>query len=105
VGRVTTSGQFSEFPVANNSDIGEPTGPRQIVSSGGSLWFLTDIGETLDRISTAGVLTPIDFNLINNADGLAPASDGGVWREMTNGDTQDADDGIEQVSPVGTVAS
>ena len=59
VGRITTAGQITEYPVPNLASGLQDTGPTQIVSSGGALWFLTDIGESVYRMATSGAFTRV----------------------------------------------
>ncbi len=61
-------------PTAANGD-----GPTAIVSSGGNLWTLANVGSTIDAVSTAGVVTQRYADLNQSATNLAPDSAGGVW--------------------------
>jgi virginiamycin B lyase len=79
VGRITTAGVVTEFPVPRASYSANGDGPTTIVSSGGNLWTLANVGSTIDMISTAGTVTQRYANLNQSATNLAPDSAGGVW--------------------------
>ena len=79
VGRITTAGAVTEFPVPRASYSANGDGPTTIVSSGGNLWTLANVGSTIDAISTAGAVTQLYGNLNQSATNLAPDSAGGVW--------------------------
>jgi virginiamycin B lyase len=79
VGRITTTGVVTEFPVPRASYSANGDGPTTIVSSGGNLWTLANVGSTIDVISTAGAVTQLYANLNQSATNLAPDSAGGVW--------------------------
>src|SRR5262249_15869140 len=78
-GRISPSGQITEYPIPNNASGLPDTGPDQIVSSGGALWFLSDIGESAYRIATDGSYSQLYSNQDWNAADLAPSDTGGVW--------------------------
>jgi streptogramin lyase len=105
VGRITTAGQISEYPIPNNASGLPDTGPDQIVSSGGSIWFLTDIGESVYRVATGPTPSPtlVYQDQLYNAADLAPADNGGVWLMEAHGDGNDADgDALVRVNPDGS---
>ena len=79
VGRITTTGVVSEFSVPRASYSADGDGPTTIVSSGGNLWTLANVGSTIDEVSTVGVVTQLYANLNQSATNLAPDSAGGVW--------------------------
>jgi streptogramin lyase len=79
VGRITTTGAVTAFPVPRASYSADGDGPTTIVSSGGGLWTLANVGSTIDEISTAGAVTQEYANLNQSATNLAPDSVGGVW--------------------------
>ena len=85
IGRITTSGQFTEIPVPNNAVGVSDAGPSAIASSGGSLWFATDLGETVYQLATSGGLTPRYHDQVNAVEELAPSDTGGVWLMLFNG--------------------
>jgi streptogramin lyase len=105
VGRITTAGQISEYPIPNNASGLQDTGPDQIVASGGALWFLTDIGESVYRVTPGTSPSPAAVyqdRLFNAAD-LAPSDNGGVWLMEAHGDGNDADgDALVRVNPDGS---
>jgi streptogramin lyase len=105
VGRISTSGQITEYPIPNNASGLSDTGPTQIVASGGALWFLSDIGESAYRIATDGSYSQVYFNQDWNAADLAPSDAGGVWLMMAHGDGNDQDgDALVRVDPNGDTA-
>src|SRR3954471_11612552 len=57
IGRVTTSGTVTEFPVPTSTD--DPLPDPQGIAAGpdGALWFTEQTGDSVDRISTDGVFT------------------------------------------------
>jgi virginiamycin B lyase len=79
VGRITTAGAVTEFPVPRASYSANGDGPTTIVSSGGNLWTLANVGSTIDEVSVAGTVTQLYANLNQSATNLAPDSAGGVW--------------------------
>jgi streptogramin lyase len=79
VGRVTTAGAITEYPVPRATYAHNGDGPTTIVSSGGSLWALANVGSTIDQISTTGVATQVYGRLDQSATNIAPDSGGGVW--------------------------
>ena len=85
VGRITTTGAVTEFPIPRASYSANGDGPTTIVSSGGNLWTLANVGSTIDAVSTAGVVTQLYGNLNQSATNLAPDSAGGVWATSLTG--------------------
>ena len=49
VGQITTTGVVTEFPVPRAPYSANGDGPTTIVSSGGNLWTLANVGSTIDR--------------------------------------------------------
>ena len=88
IGSITPSGTFGPpvaVPVGQYDNPGE--GPTNILSSGGSLWFRSDIGNVIDRFAPGGSLTTV-FGDPDNPDldyttSLGPSNTGGVWRPTT----------------------
>lgn len=77
LGRITTGGVITEFPVAPQ---GGSTGPTNMVSaSDGYLYFLTDTSARLRRATTAGVVEPMGSYGLGQGGYLAGARDRGVW--------------------------
>jgi streptogramin lyase len=107
VGRITTGGQITEYPVPNNASGLEDTGPDEIVSGrDGALWFLADIGESVYRLTPDGAYRQVYFDQLNNASDLAPSDTGGVWLLMAHGDGNDQDgDALLRVDPNGTTTA
>ena len=92
IARVTTAGQISQFPVPESqasADVGNSQeGPDEIVSSGGALWFVSDVQGRVFRMTTAGSLAEADDGVdpetgdeFDAQDGLAPSDAGGVWTQ------------------------
>jgi virginiamycin B lyase len=103
VGRITTAGQITEYPIPNNASGLADTGPTDIVSSGGGLWFLTDIGESTYRMATNGTFTPVYSDGFCPAASLAPSDTGGVWLMQSFGDGNPQDgQALVRVDPNGT---
>jgi virginiamycin B lyase len=70
IGRITTSGVVTLFPLAANSGAGVITaGPD------GALWFTTSTG--IGRISTSGAVTV--FPVSGEVDGITAGPDGALW--------------------------
>lgn len=102
VGRITTSGQIAEYPIPNDASGLEDTGPDAIVAGPDAMWFLTDIGESVDRITTAGY-TRVFRDQLYPASTLAPSDNGGVWLMPSHGVEDDQfDDAIRRVNPDGS---
>ena len=98
VGRITTSGQIQEFPVPNGTPgVSGGEGPAAIVSSGGKLWFVTNIGQTLYSVTTGGALSVVGNNSDLDLVALAPSDNGGVWVMPINGGP------VGLIGPTGTV--
>jgi streptogramin lyase len=78
VGRITTSGTITEFPLpqANDSPWGIAAGPD------GALWYTNSLGQ-IGRITTAGVVTSEVTTPSNTAGGylttIAAGPDGAMW--------------------------
>lgn len=103
VGRITTAGQITEYPIPNNASGLADTGPTDIVSSGGGLWLLTDIGESTYRMATDGTFALVYSNGLYPAASLAPSDTGGVWLMKSFGDGNPQDgQALVRVDPNGT---
>jgi virginiamycin B lyase len=104
VGRITTAGQISEYPIPNNASGLSDTGPDEIVAGrDGALWFLSDIGESVYRMATNGSYSQVYFDQLANAADLAPSDTGGAWLMMAHGDGNDQDgDALVRLDPDGT---
>jgi streptogramin lyase len=104
VGQITTAGVVTEFPVPRASYSANGDGPTTIVSSGGNLWTLANVGSTIDVISTAGAVTQRYANLNQSATNLAPDSVGGVWAtSLTGAGGGSVAGGLFRVDPAGAV--
>jgi len=70
IGRMTTTGSLMEFPLpAGSNPLSITPGPD------GNLWFTDGLGGTINRITTAGVVT--EFGLAATVLGRGP--DGNLW--------------------------
>jgi streptogramin lyase len=85
VGRITTAGGVTEFPVPRASYSADGDGPTAIVSSGGALWTLANVGSTIDAVSSTGAVTQLYAKLDQSATNLAPDSADGVWAASLTG--------------------
>ena len=85
VGRIATDGAITEYPIARATYSHNGDGPTAIVSSGGSLWTLANVGSTIDQIATTGVATQVYARLNQSATNIAPDSAGGVWASSLAG--------------------
>ena len=79
VGRITTSGQISIFPVPNTSG-GITTG------SDGALWFTQD-GHYIGRVTTSGVATDYRSKEVGGPEGIVAGPDGALWFTDAGGNT------------------
>ena len=76
VGRMTTSGAFTEYaiPTANGAPGGITTGPD------GALWFTERKGNKIGRVSTSGAFTEYAIPTPNSdPDGITTGPDGALW--------------------------
>jgi len=80
IGRITTSGAISEYPLATFSYIdGIAAGPD------GALWFAETTGNKVGRITTAGVITEYLVPSSNSGPlGIAAGPDGALWFAESN---------------------
>lgn len=85
VGRITTTGVVTEYPIAREPYSALGDGPSAIVSSGGSLWTLANVGSTIDAVSTAGTATRLYANLNQSATNIVADGSGGVWAASLTG--------------------
>jgi virginiamycin B lyase len=82
VGRLSIDGVHTAFAVPG----GAADEFGQIVAgSGGALWFASDSGGTVGRVTTEGAIlvVPLDDGIISPVTGIAVAADGSVW--LTDG--------------------
>jgi virginiamycin B lyase len=76
IGRVTTAGTITEFPVPTSfaSPLGIVAGPD------GALWFTESSGNKIGRITTAGTITEFNIPTANSLPwSIALGSDGALW--------------------------
>jgi virginiamycin B lyase len=97
VGRITTSGAVTEFPVSGSSSpLAITAGPD------GALWFTIPSGE-IGRITTSGVVTefPRKGNYSTLA-GIAAGPDGNVWfTQKEDGSTDGEQPAVGEITPSG----
>ncbi len=101
VGKITTAGAITAFPVGNTSTLGEI-----IAGPDGNLW-MTDLGASgrsplpsIDRITTAGVITKFGEGLSPTSSepiGIAVGPDGNIWF------TDDGPRAIGRITPAGVI--
>lgn len=87
VGRITTKGRFTQYRIPNNAGGLDSTGPTSIVKSGPAMWFLTDIGQSVYRITPGGTHKLLYSNETYPVADLAPGTSGGAWLMMRYGDS------------------
>jgi virginiamycin B lyase len=81
IGRITTAGAITEYPITTTAKFGGSSHPQCIVNhpADGALWFVEGDGNKIGRISTAGVITEFP----NFAGGwpqcLTVGPDGALW--------------------------
>ena len=77
IGRVTTTGSFTEFPLT----AGAKSGPTWITTGpDGALWFAEMTANRIGRITTTGVLTEYPVPTPRSGpNGIASGPDGAVW--------------------------
>lgn len=100
IGRISTAGVLTEFPVVANSN------PWDIaVGPDGNLWYTEDHGVSSSavwRITTAGVTSKIvvsgDFSLPR---GIATGSDGNLWLVQLSNSSDSYRDSVLRVTPSG----
>jgi streptogramin lyase len=95
VGRITTSGTFTEFPTTTDS-----AGPSDIVSLGGFLWFaetnINKIGKCDMSGTMLGELPIMVGTTTSTVTFLAAGPDGNIWY------TDASNDNIGRMTPAGT---
>jgi virginiamycin B lyase len=81
VGRITTDGDVTTFPVPL-SDV-----PAQLVAGpDGNIWY-TGIFDVLGRLSTSGHLTTFTAPTLRGTRGIAVGPDGAIWFTNQTGDS------------------
>ena len=82
IGRITTGGAITEYPIPTTSPMG-PMGtslPQCIVAGpDGALWFTEAAGNKIGRITTAGVITEFPFFAGGWPHCLTVGPDGALW--------------------------
>jgi virginiamycin B lyase len=74
IGRITTTGVITEFPVgASSIPYGITTGPD------GALWFTDQSHGQVGRVTTAGVVKEFPVGASSLVDGIAAGPDGALW--------------------------
>ena len=76
IGRITTSGTFTEFPIptSDTKPVGIAAGPD------GALWFTQELGNSIGRITTTGTVTEFALATANSFPRFITAGpDGALW--------------------------
>jgi virginiamycin B lyase len=76
IGRVTTAGVFTEFPIPTSSSL------AGLIAAGpdGALWFTERSGNKIGRITTAGVITEFAIPTAGSTPmGITAGPDGALW--------------------------
>ncbi len=100
IGRVTTAGQFSFFPITNAPGlISEPIGI--VKGFNNDLWFADFGNSAIGEITTAGVITEFSQGLTSSdiPDGITAGPDGNYWFT----DPSDIADPIGSITPQGVI--
>src|ERR1700722_955905 len=79
IGRITTAGAVTEYPVGGTYQTGSPW--AIIVGPDGAMWFTETLGSKIGRITTAGVITKERATPTPNSGprGIAIGPDGAMW--------------------------
>src|SRR3954447_1292838 len=84
IGRITTTGTVTEFPVPRSSE--NPLPDPQGIAAGpdGALWFTEQTGGAVDRVTTDGVFTRYMLPPHSNGgakapEAITPGPDGALW--------------------------
>ncbi len=102
IGRITTAGLFSFFPIANGGNGAFTSDPIGIVEgSANNLWFADSGNHAIGMITTAGVITEFTQGLTASdvPDGIAAGADGNYWFT----DPSDNPDPIGRITPQGVI--
>ena len=78
IGRITTAGAISTFPIPTGSLLPQPGG----ITAGpdGALWFTEQVGNKIGRITTGGSLTEFAVPTGNSfPNGITAGPDGALW--------------------------
>jgi streptogramin lyase len=79
IGRVTTSGVFTEFPVPGDSGGGSHFVGEITNGPDGALWFVEAVGGRIGRVTTAGAFTMFSVPGANQLSDIVAGPDGNVW--------------------------
>ena len=72
VGKISASGNFTEYPIPNRAPDGIAVGPD------GDLWVSCSNAE-IDKVTTSGVVTRYDLHPGSAPNGIVAGSDGAMW--------------------------
>jgi virginiamycin B lyase len=76
IGRMTTAGTITEFPIPTASSQPSWIAP----SPDGNLWFIEETGNKIGRMTTAGVITEFTLPTANSGpEGITSGPDGNLW--------------------------
>lgn len=104
VGRIDMAGNITEFPVPDDAPGVADVGPAHLTSSGGAIWLLTDVGQSLYRMDTSGNLERFTWDGSDGID-LGPSDQGGVWVYDELASDNSGSDQIQQVDASGKVTA
>jgi streptogramin lyase len=79
IGRLTTSGVFTEFPVPAASDGGSHFVGEITRGPDGALWFVEAVGGRIGRVTTAGAFTMYSVPGANQLSDIVTGPDGKLW--------------------------
>jgi streptogramin lyase len=79
IGRVSTSGVFTEFTVPAASDGGVHLVGEITSGPDGALWFVEAVGGRIGRVTTAGVFTMYSVPGANQLSDIVTGPDGKLW--------------------------
>ena len=80
IGRITTGGVVTEFPVPRGNNPGGSTPYGIAAGPDDSLWFTVYSDSRIGRITTAGAITEFSTpTALSNPSGIARGSDGNMW--------------------------
>ena len=81
IGRLTPSGNLTEFPVASNLGVDSliPAGTGLAVGSDGNIWFILANSTEVGRITTAGTVSSFSLGSSTSPTAIAAGPDGNIW--------------------------
>jgi len=84
IGRITTAGVITEYPLNGRAQTGSPW--DIIIGPDGAMWFTETLGNKIGRITTAGVFTEYPLPTPKSGpSGIASGPDGAIWFNENGG--------------------